>query len=121
MEGRARDSGARHEDGFEFGDRGEDSGASYLNGNFLEESLLLLRRIFKGGGPAGSPRGEAQSFTLAEIDDFDNGTVGSMTDVVSMRIEFFDRGEHFLESLRGPDGVVSSDAEFIQERVVVIF
>src|SRR5438045_481109 len=72
MQSRAADGAARQEHRFQFGYRGERSGAAYLDGDPGEFCFSLFRGILIGNRPAWSFRGETDLLPVREGIEFDD-------------------------------------------------
>jgi len=110
VEGGAGDGGAADKDGFEFGDGGELSGASDLDGDGAEDGFFLFGEEFEGAGPAGEFGGGAELVVKGDLVDFDNGAIGGVGKVVAVVVELGDGGVEFCGGVDGfePFGFLES-------------
>ena len=110
VEGGAGDGGASEEDGVEFGDGGEGSGAADLDGDGAEEGLGLFVGVFVGDGEAGGFGGGAEFGPEGEFVEFDDGAIDVVGEVVFVALEFFDAGDDVVDAGAGPPEVGDGEA-----------
>ena len=92
----ATDRAAAEEDGLEFGDWGEGASSSDLDGNGVEFCLCLFGDKLPSFCPARSARGEAGSFSLFEVIEFNDRAIGFIGEGIADGVERLNSGHDLV-------------------------
>ena len=93
MKGRPRDGGTAEQDGFQFRDRGDDTGAADLKGHGMEPGFGLFGCVLVGDRPTGGLVGLAEDFLLIQPVDLDDGPVGGKGKAVAGAVQLPNGGK----------------------------
>jgi hypothetical protein len=105
----AGNGGPGNEDRLQLGHRRKHASAADLNGDILEQRLLLLRQKLVGGSPSWCARGVAQLVALRTVQHLHHRAIGPVAEFVSLHIDLPHGIQQLIKRARDPDRLVPRD------------